>query len=307
MITVLSCIEDTSTTKVLDEMLGNPNTKYNMRSLAKAADVSVSAISKLGCLEKLAEQGIVLVEKKSRREYEICLNKENIVVKQLLKIRCLKKKIEAEDPLLLIDELLDGIRYYYSYSTGAAIYGMSTYRIAIPDIIEVCVLEDSADTVKNRLVGNFEIFKGVINVFRTYSKEVGKQIVFLRKVDEITNNVVRREWLDGKTNVAKIEKVLADCITDMLVSPLCEDFAYTGLLKAKLDGTLDFQTLRKELKSRDAKRLLAYMVSYTNRRYERLFGEKLFGYKETTRAKLTEKTLQFKPILEAQFDELFVY
>jgi hypothetical protein len=310
MTTVLSSIADTSTTKVLDVMLNNPNVKYNMRSLAKAADVSVAAISKLRCIEELVNEGIVLKEQKSKREYAIYLNKENIIVKELLRIRSIKENIETEDPLILIDNLLDEIDYYYSYSTGAAVYGMSTYRIAMPDIIEVCVLKDDVNIVKNRFVGNFEVLENAIKAIETYAKSFEKRIVLLRKVDEIPDDMFRMGWLDGQINVASIEKVIADCIRDMLFyarASLCEDYAYIGLLKAKLNGRLNFKKLRKELKSRATKRLLAFMIFYTNKRYQQLFGENVFTYKERIKAKITEQALSFKPTLEAQFDELFVY
>lgn len=308
--TVLSSIAATSTTKVLDLMLNNPDTKYNMRSLAKAADVSVAAISKLQCIDELAKEGIALKEEKSKREYTICLNKENIIVKELLRIRSIKEKFETEDPLISIDNLLGEINYYYSYSTGATIYGMSTYRIAMPDIIEVCVLEDDVDIVQNRFVGNFEVLENAIEAIERYARKFEKRIVLLRTVNEIPSNTLRMGWLDGQINVASIEKVIADCIRDMVNfarACMCEDYAYMGLLRAKLNGRLTFKELRKELKSRAAKRLLAFMILYTNKRYQQLFGENIFTYKERINAKITEQELSFKPVLEAQFDELFVY
>ena len=310
MTTVLSSIADTSVTKVLDVMLNNPNIKYNMRSLAKAADVSVAAISKLRCIDELAKEGIVLKEEKSKREYAIYLNKENIIVKELLRIRSIKEKFKTEDPLILIDNLLDEINYYYSYSTGAAVYGMSTYRIAMPDIIEICVLKDDVDIVKNRFVGNFEVLENAIEAIETYARSFEKRIVLLRTFDEIPRNILRMGWLDGQINVASIEKVVADCIRDMVVyarACVCEDYGYIGLLKAKLNGRLNFKKLRKELKSRAAKRLLAFMIFYTNKRYQQLFGENIFTYKERIDAKITEQELSFIPTLEAQFDELFVH
>lgn len=310
MTTVLSSIADTSTTKVLDVMLNNPNIKYNMRSLAKAADVSVAAISKLRCIDELAKEGIVLKEEKSKREYAIYLNKENFIVKELLRIRNIKEKFQTEDPLILIDNLLDEINYYYSYSTGAAVYGMSTYRIAMPDIIEVCVLKDDVDIVKNRFVGNFEVLENAIKAIEAYAESFEKRIVLLRTFDEIPSNILRMGWLDGQINVASIEKVVADCIREMVVCAracVSEDYAYIGLLKAKLNGRLNFKKLRKELKSRAAKRLLAFMIFYTNKRYQQLFGENIFTYKERINAKITEQELSFKPTLEAQFDELFVH